>query len=203
MEQNVISYSNSMGELISPLLMAIRSTGFFEAYVFIPVMTLLSIVLFMRLRQRIKSHGILLQVAAYTLCFLLTNSTAVAFKTLLIQELDYEQLPWFLPYLSPLHFYISSVALAHIYLMWHSRPVLITRLLCAYIQIGLIGGYSIAVYRLIYEPIELTDVTTGISGFFLLAWFGLLNWDIKKRFFDPEQTGRKAGRLSGASNTDA
>lgn len=187
-----IIYTSPFGEAISPLLLVMRNTGFFEAYVFMPVMSALAFLLFARLRLKIKHNRtfdpgtpwwgrMALQFGYFTLCFVLMNSTAVAFKAFIFQELDYDRVYWFVPYVAPLHFYISSVALAHIYLISENRQARFRGALCAYVQVGLIGGYCAAFYRLTQEPFELTDVTTGMSGIFFLVWFAVLNWDIARR----------------------
>lgn len=189
-----VTFANGFAELLGPLLVAIRATGFFEAYVFMPSMTLLSIVLFVMLRRRAQANGTfgdstrgrfpkLFQFGYFTLCFMVTNSTAVAFKTMIVEETDYETAVWFLPYVSPLHFYISSVAAAMLWVVWRNRTAVLDRVLCLHGQFGLFAGYYVAYWRLANEPFELTDVTTGFSGVFLGAWFALLNWDIAIRYF--------------------
>ncbi|WP_109434011.1 hypothetical protein [Aquimarina sp. AU119] len=194
MDNNHITYANELGEFLAPFLKLLRATGFFEAYVFMPLMTILSIVIFRKLRQTLKSNGtfnmayharfkILLLSIYYSLCFMLTNVTAVAFKTLIIEEMDYETPVWFMHLVGPLHFYISSVVLAYLWLIIRNQNHLIDRLLCLYIQFGLFGGHYTGIHRLLNEPFELLDVTTGMSGIFFLFWFGILNADIAYRFF--------------------
>lgn len=189
-----LTYANGFAELLAPVLAPIRATGFFEAYVFIPAMTALSIAVFVSLRRRAWANGTfvdsarsrfpkLFQLVYFTLCFMVTNSTAVAFKTMIVEETDYETRVWFLPWVSPLHFYIASVATAMIWLIWRNRSTLPDCLLCLYAQFGLLAGYYVAYRRLVYEPFEWHDVTTGMSGVFLTLWFGLLNWDIAIRYF--------------------
>ncbi|CAM4204405.1 hypothetical protein ZORO111903_07145 [Zobellia roscoffensis] len=194
MQNNDITYANELGELLGPFLRIIRATGFFEAYVFMPLMTVLSIYLFIELRHKLKSNGtfdrgfpkkyrLTFLGLYYVLCFMATNVTAVAFKTLIIEEMDYETTPWFLPLVGPLHFYILSVVAVYLWLIRRNLNKLTDCLLCIYLQIGLLGGYYIGVNRLMNEPFEFTDVTTGVSGIFFLLWFGILNTDIIVRFF--------------------
>lgn len=189
-----LTYANEFAEFIAPLLVLIRSTGFFEAYVFMPTMTALSIAFFIVLRRRAWANGTfsdsmrarfprLFQFGYFTLCFMVTNSTAVAFKTMIVEETDYETFVWFLPWVSPLHFYITSVVAAMIWVIWRNRSAVLDRLLCLYAQFGLFAGYYVAYYRLTNEPFEWHDVTTGMSGIFFLMWFGLLNWDVAIRYF--------------------
>lgn len=188
-----VTFANQFGEFFSPLLLALRATGFFEAHVYIPSMTLVAIILFLRLRFVLNENGTFLvatrkqiwvfYLAAYFgLCFLITNSTAVALKTSILEELDYEAPVWFAWLLTPLHFYISSVALAYLILIWRNMSTVLDAGLSVYIQIGLIGGYVTSVYRLFNEPFELTDPTSGFSGIFNLIWFGFMNQDIGRRF---------------------
>lgn len=194
MNNNDITYANGLGELLAPLLKLVRATGFFEAYVFMPLMTVLSIFVFIRLRKVLIINGTFeskfrgrfkwtLLSAYYSLCFVLTNVTAVAFKTLIVEEMDYETPVWYLHLVGPLHFYITSVVLAFLWLLRRNRNELLDRALCIYVQIGMLGGHYVGVYRLMNEPFEFNDVTTGMSGVFFLLWFGILNLDIGVRFF--------------------
>ena len=194
-----IQFTNSTGELLSPVLLAIRSTGFFEAYVFIPTMTVLAIALFLRLKRKIQlnetfesTDGVLKRRVFFSgyfaLCFLATNATAVAFKTFIVQELDYEQAHWFIPYVAPLHFYITSVVGTHLWLVWTNRGDTLSAWACAYVQLGLVGGYAIAGHRLLNEPFDLTDVTSGASGIYLFVFFAVLNWDLVRRLIRSPET---------------
>jgi len=193
MNEATVTYANVLGEFLAPVLVAIRATGFFEAPVFMSLMLAAAIYLYVSLHKRLKAHNTLsdgfssrykrvLYFVGFSQCYLTTNAFAVALKTLIIEETDYETIPWFMAYVSPLHFYIVSVALAHIFLIWTNRVGILTKTLCLYIQVGLFGGYAIAAHRLLNEPFELTDPTTGFSGVFMIGWFGLINLDIAKRF---------------------
>lgn len=192
------TFANDFAETIGPLLIAIRTTGFFEAHVFIPLMTVASILLFIGL-NRIKQPTSLISprwlwlIACYGLCFLATNVTAVAFKTLIIEELDYENTMWFESLVGPLHFYIVSVVIAYLLLIFGKTKATLSKVLCIYIQVGLIGGYAVALYRIFNEPISLFDLTSGMSGFINIAWFGFYNVDIVSRF---RYSGRAAPRPS-------
>lgn len=192
------TFVNSLGEAFGPLLVAIRATGFFEAYAFIPTMTLLSIFIFLSVKRMADTNGTfrsplrrrfryVFLAGYYSLCFLLTNATAVALKTLILEELDYTEPHWYIPYVGPLHFYMASVVLAHLYLIRTNVNSAYGRLLCLYVQFGLIGGYYVAVHRLTTEPFELSNPTTGISGIFFFLWFTVLNVDIAQRFFAPKK----------------
>lgn len=188
-----ITFVNSLGEALGPFLTALRSTGFFEAPVYMSVMTCISIYWYVRLIPILKSNGTFgagfrvrfsksFHVAYYMMCFMTTNVVAVAFKTMIREEMDYTTEVWFLNLVSPLHFFIASVTGGYIWLIYRNQKIWIDQVLCLYIQIGLIGGYTVGIYRLIYEPFDLLDVTTGVSGLFMIACFGMLNWDVIDRF---------------------
>lgn len=196
MAKTGVTFANPMGEILSPILTAIRSTGFFEAYVYLPAMTLLGIATFWLFVKRVHINGFLAHRerkrfrfiwygAIFSLCFLVTNAMAVAVKTMIIQETDYDPIPSYIAWVSPLHFYIVSVASAHLYLIWRNRQTAIDLFLSIYIQIGLLAGYYIGFYRLTNEPIELSNITSGISGVSFFIWFGILNWDLFSRLFVP------------------
>ena len=194
MRDQKITFANELGEVLGPLLEIVRSTGFFEAYVFLPLMTVTAMFLFIWFNRVLKRNGrfdvgirsrlkILFQAAYFSMWFIATNSTAVAFKTLIVEEMDYETPVWFLHLVGPLHFYITSVALIFLWVVWRNRTKLIDRIACLYVQVGLLAGYYAAFYRLTNEALEFTDPTTGISGILFFIWFGFLNWDIVMRFF--------------------
>ena len=194
MASETITFANELGEAIGPLLNVVRRTGFFEAPVYLVVMTSLAVAIFVRLARALQDNGtfsvrfrarfkVALLIAYFGQCFLVTNAAAVAFKTLIVEELDYETLPWFAPYVGPLHFYIASVAAVNLWLIRRNRSTLLDQALCGYIQVGLCGGYAVALYRLVFEPFDPTDVTTAVSGVVLMLWFGLLNADVLQRFF--------------------
>ncbi len=202
-----ISFTNEMGEFLAPHLTLIRSTGFFEAYVFIPLMTLLAIGLFLLLLRALRGNqtfetGLagavprLYLASCFFACFLVTNATAVAFKTLIHEELDYDKLYWYTWLVSPLHFYIVSVTGAYLWLILRNKTAVLDRELYVYVQIGLIGGYAIAVDRLLNEPFELLDITTGVSGIFQALWFAFLNLDILMRLFRRPQTVKRQGGIT-------
>ena len=181
MMTNEVTFANSLGEHLAPLLLLIRSTGFFEAYVFIPTMTLLAIIIFRKLLRVCKAHPVFL-TSYFCLCFIMTNTAAVALKTLIIEEMDYVSQVWFAHLVSPLHIFIVSVTGAFLWLIWRNAKGLVDRALCIYVQVGLLGGFSVAVYRLLNEPFELTNVTTGLGALILIGLFAILNADLIMRF---------------------
>lgn len=198
MNSQDITYANELGELLAPFLKILRATGFFEAYVFIPVMTLISVFIFVKLLKIMKYNGtfknelrshykVTVLSSYYSLCFIFANVIAVAFKTLIIEEMDYETPVWYLHLVGPLHFYITSVTGAYLWLIARNRKSLFDHFLIIYIQLGMLGGYYTAIYRIMYEPFDLLDVTSGVSGVFILLWFGILNTDIVIRFLSGSQ----------------
>ena len=187
-----VTYASPLGEALGPLLLWLRGSGFFEAHVYMSLMTLLSVGVFWWLARRLRDNGTfdgdrpwsrrLWLAAYYGLCFLVTNSLAVALKTLIVEEMDYVTRVWFEAYVSPLHFYIVAVVLAYLVILWRHRRSPIDHALALFVQLGLIAGYGVGVYRIFNEPISWTDVTAGVSGFVLCAYFGVYNYDLYRRF---------------------
>ena len=182
MTEQKVTFANYIGEVLAPILILIRSTGFFEAYVFIPVMTLLSIFIFIRLLRVTNARTPIVRAAYYSLCFIMTNAAAVALKTLIVEEMDYESKVWYLHLVAPLHVFIVSVAGAFLWLIWRNSKTIFDRILCIYIQLGMIGGYCTAIFGMINEPFVLTDVTTGVGGVAIIMLLAVLNTDLLVRF---------------------
>lgn len=176
-----VTYANSLGEILAPLLLMIRSTGFFEAYVFIPTMTLLAAYIFQKLKRVTTASPIFL-VGYFCLCFIMTNTAAVALKTMIVEEMDYVTEVWFLHLVSPIHIFIVTVTGSFLLLIWRNSKQTLDRILCFYVQLGLLGGFSVAIYRLIHEPFELSNVTTGLGALILICLFSILNADLLIRF---------------------
>ncbi|MEM7251763.1 MAG: hypothetical protein AAF493_10100 [Pseudomonadota bacterium] len=192
MEQNPFAFTNEIGELIALVSFGLPDTGFFNAYVFVPMVTRLSELLSVRLLQTLKNNcafltaislrvrGVLL-FSCCTLGFFAMNALFVSLKTSIVEELDYVEAHWSIPYAEPLHLYVATVAAAHLHLAWNNSDGTITRALCFYVQIGLLGGYYVALHRLLHEPFDLTDPATGLSGLLFTLWLLILNWDILRR----------------------
>lgn len=183
------TYANPLGEALSPLLSTIRRTGFFEAPVYMTLMTLGATLMFMLIYQRVHKNGTFsssfrtrtrsLWLAVYfSLCFFATSAVAVGWKTLIIEETDYAVIPSYIAWVGPLHFYISSVALAHLVVVWRHKRQSLDRALSAYVQVGLFGGYLIAGHRIAFEPWDFLDPTSGVSGLFMLVGFSLYHFDL-------------------------
>ena len=187
-----MTFTNRLGEALAPFLLWLRGLGFFEWYVYVPVMTLGSIGIFWSLAKKLDSNGTfsgsraqrrtMWLAAYYGLCFLATNLLAVAFKTLIVEELDYPTRVWFEAYVGPLHFFILSVVIAYLAVLVRNSQDRLDRTLGFYVQAGLIAGYGVGVFRIVNEPISLLEPTNGLSGFVLCAYCALCNYDLYKRF---------------------
>lgn len=187
------TFTNRLGEVLAPVLLWMRDIGFFEWYVYIPVMTALAVGLFLIVVRATERNGTFsdrprraIWLAAYFgLCFLATNGLAVGLKTLIVEELDYPTRVWFEAYLGPLHFYIVAVALSYLALIARNRTAALDWGLGLFVQIGLLAGYSVGIYRLLNEPISLAAPTMGLSGVIMCAAFALYNFDLYRRFVLP------------------
>ena len=198
---STITFAIGFGESIGPFLLWLRALGFFEWYVYMPIMTAVSIGIFWKLRDVLDRNGTfdghrrprrkLWLAAYYGLCFLSTNALAVAFKTLIVEELDYPARVGFEAYVSPLHFYITFVVLAYITLIVRNAGGRLDRALGLFVQVGLILGYSVGLFRIFNEPISLADPTSGVSGFVLCAWFACFNYDLYQRFVGRESRAQR------------
>ncbi len=187
------TFTNRLGEALGPFLLWMRDTGFFEWYVYIPVMTALAVGLFLILVRATERNGTFsdrprraLWLAAYFgLCFLATNGLAVGLKTLVVEELDYPTRVWFEAYLGPLHFYIVAVALSYLALIARNTTAAVDWGLGLFVQLGLLAGYAVGVFRLLNEPMSLAAPTMGLSGVIMCGAFALYNFDLYQRFVAP------------------
>lgn len=174
-----VTFANSMGQWLAPLLLAIRSTGFFEWWVFVPTMTLLAIPVYRGFHRRLVRHGGLhahnriQRVAACALylgvCVIGTNAFAVAFKTLIVQEMDYPEPVWFAGLVSPLHFYIVSVAGTYMFLVTGPQAPPWRLWQIVYTEIGLFAFCTVAIHRLHTEPFSIWEPTMALGGLIILA----------------------------------
>ena len=112
------------------------------------------------------------------------NSLAVAFKTMIVEELVYQERKWFEPYLPGIHLYITSACLAYIALIVRSKRHSYDLLLAVYLQLALITGYVVAGYRALNEDIE-----GAIGGAILLIFFAVCNYDLFMRVRGDFSTG--------------
>lgn len=186
---DAVTFANSLGAWLAPALLTVRATGFFEWYVYIPTMTVLSLPLFGALVRRLRTcsdldrrpHRRLWLAGYYAVCFLLANSLAVAVKTLIIEEIDYREPVWLTRLISPLHFYIASVAAAYLWLLARTPHGRVDWVLVAYVQVGLVGGYAVALYRVVFERFSLADPTMALGGLLLGLGFAAYNVDLGAR----------------------
>ena len=144
-----VTFTNRLGEALGPFLLWMRDVGFFEWYVYIPVMTALAVGLFLILVRTTARNGtfsdrrwrVLWLAAYFGLCFLATNGLAVGLKTLIVEELNYPTRVWFESYLGPLHFYIVAVALSYLALVARNTTAALDWGLGLFVQLGLLAGY--------------------------------------------------------------
>jgi hypothetical protein len=184
-----VTYANPLGEWLAPILLTLRAGGAFEASVYIPAMTIASVLLYAALHSRLRAsrspalyeHRWLWVPGYYAVCFLLTNSLAVGAKTLILEEIDYQEPVWLTRLVSPLHFYIASVAASYLWLITRGRRGPFDRALAYYVQTGLVGGYAVALYRIVFERFTLSDPTMAIGGFILGTMFAAYNVDLRRR----------------------
>jgi hypothetical protein len=181
-----IHYTWSFARHFGPLLRPLHDSGFFFAAVFLPVMTVPSILLFVWVVRKIRSNNTLAasgrfaRLLWYSFYFYISwmalNSLAVAFKTMIVEELVYQERKWFEPYLPAIHFYITSACLAYLALVIKSGYRFSNLLLATYLQVALIAGYATAAYRSLNE-----DRDGAIGGVLLLIFFVVCNYDIISR----------------------
>lgn len=176
-------YTWQFGRHFAPLLRLLRESGFFEAPVYMSVMIIpagaLFVWVFNKVRRnntlRAKTRGARFLWYFFYLftCWLAMTSLAVAFKTMIVEELDYQQRQWFEPYLPGIHFLITSAGLAYIALIAKSKLHFYDLLLVFYLQAALIAGYWAAGYRALNE-----DFGGAIGGVILLILFAVCNYDL-------------------------
>src|SRR5260370_5225374 len=104
-----IHYTWSFARFFGPLLRPLHESGFFFAAVFLSVMTIPSIALFIWVVNKIRRNNTLWannRVARFLwysfyfyISWMALNSLAVAFKTMIVEELVYQERKWFEPYL--------------------------------------------------------------------------------------------------------
>ena len=196
-----VTFTNRLGVILGPIIVWLRDVGFFEWYVYIPFMTILSIGIFRYLLVWLADNGTfsgfsrtqrsLWSGAYYGLCFLITNSTAVGLKTLIVEELDYSTRVWFEAYVGPLHFYIALVALVYLALLIRNQRLWPDYFGAIFVQLGLLAGYLVGIYRVVNEPMSFGEPTAGLSGIVLCIYFAVYNFDLYSRFLKtPLTSGR-------------
>lgn len=169
-----------------PLLRWGHQSHFFDFYIYLPIVTVPAIASFLAVRRRVIQHhslrarGRTLRLCWYGLYFYISwmawTTFAVALKTMIVEELDYQERKWFEPYLPAIHFYVSSASFAYILLVTRSKFKALDWFLSLYLQVALIAGMGVAGYRALYEDIE-----GALGGVLLLMLFAVCNYDLLKR----------------------
>jgi len=183
-----IHYTWSLARFFGPMLRFLYERGFFFAPVFLSVMTVPSIALFIWVLRKIRHNHTLDATSRiarifwfsfyFYISWMALNSLAVGFKTMIVEELVYQERKWFEPYLPGIHFYITTACLAYLALVVKSRYRLHDLLLAIYLQVALIAGYAAAGYRAFNE-----DRDGAIGGVLLLLFFAVCNYDLIKRVY--------------------
>jgi hypothetical protein len=178
-------YTWQFGRHFAPLLRFLREIGFFEAPVYMTAMSVPAAPLFVCVFRSVRRRGPtaggraarFLRYGLYLfMCWLAMTSLAVAFKTMIVEELDYQQRQWFEPYLPGIHFYVTSACLAHVALVAQSKLRVYHLLLVLYTQVALLAGYAVAGYRALSE-----DFAGAAGGVVLFAFFAACNYDLIAR----------------------
>lgn len=175
-----------LARYFEPLIGWLHRTGLFNFYIYVPFMTAVGVALYIWVRSRVRRTGYLAGQSAFirffwhsiyfSVSWIAISSFGVALKTMIVEELDYQERKWFEPYLSPTHLYISSAALAYLILVSRSKRNYIDLALLLYIQVALLAGYAVAGYRVANEDIE-----GAIGGGLLALFFLVCNYDIISR----------------------
>lgn len=179
-------YTWEWAQYFEPVVGWLHRLGYFSFYVHFPVDSLLGTILFVWVYRRLRRHTLLdapttrwrfvWYALYYSVSWLALTSLGVGLKTMIVEELDYQERQWFEPYLGPGHLYISSACVAYLALILKSKHSYSDLLLAAYVQVALMAGYVVSVYRMLGEDIE------GASGGALLFVFFLAcNYDLVKR----------------------
>jgi hypothetical protein len=176
---DAVTFANGLGRMLAPLLLAIRETGFFEWWVYVPTMTLLALAAYAGFLRRARRHGVprhpsvLSRLATHLLhisvCVVGANALAVAFKTLIVEEMDYAQPVWFAGLVSPLHFYIASVAACYLTVVTGPATSRHARLQGVYAELGLFAFCTVGIHRLHTQSFSLLDPTMAVGGALILA----------------------------------
>lgn len=179
-------YTWEFARHFEPLIGWLYRSGFFNFYVHISVETVLAVVLFAWVFARVQRTGYLGSQKGYTrlfwhsiyfsICWVAMAAFGVGLKTMIVEELDYQERKWFEPYLAPSHLYISSVAFAYLLMVTRRKSNYFDLVWALYIQVGLLAGYVVAGYRVLNEDIE-----GATGGALLLLFFAACNYDLIRR----------------------
>ncbi len=179
-------YTWEMARYFEPLVGWLRHSGFFSFYVHLPVDSALGIGLFVWVYRRIR-HSASVEVLKGTrqtlwyalyasVSWLTLASFGVGLKTMIVEELDYQERKWFEPYLAPGHLYITTACLAYLLFIVRAKTSYLDRFLALYVQVALMAGYVVSLYRLFGE-----DVEGAVGGGLLFLFFAACNYDLLKR----------------------
>jgi len=179
-------YTWEFARHFDPIVGWLHRKGLFNFYVHVPAATALAIGLFAWVSARVRRLNyfgpqkrltrFFWYSIYFSVCWIATAAFGVGLKTMIVEELDYQERKWFEPYLAPSHLYISSVAFAYLFLISKSKSSYYDLLLAFYIQVGLMAGYVVASYRMLNE-----DVEGAAGGALLILFFGACNYDLVRR----------------------
>lgn len=187
-------YTWELARYFEPLIGWLHRIGFFSFYIHFPFDSALGVVLFIWVFRRVHRTGHLatrrssIRFFWYSIYFsaswIATSTFGVGLKTMIVEELDYQERKWFEPYLAPAHLYISSAALAYLALITRSKPTYYHLFLALYAQVALLVGYGVAGYRVGNEDIE-----GALGGGLLFLFFVVCNYDLISRIRKSIQLG--------------
>jgi hypothetical protein len=179
-------YTWEFAAYFEPIVGWLHRIGFFSFYVHFPVDSLLGTILFLFIYRRLRQDHVLQAMSRsgrrlwlsvyYGVSWLTLTSLGVGLKTMIIEELDYQERQWFEPYIAPGHLYICSVCIVYLVFLLKSKQRAFDWLLAGYIQVALIVGYIVGVRRIMGEDIE-----GASSGVFLALFFIACNYDVIRR----------------------
>jgi len=174
-------YTWQCAKHFEPIIGWLHRNGLFNFYVHVTAETALAILLFLWVflimkRQIVLQSGFnksFWYSIYFSTCWVATASFGVGLKTMIVEELDYQERKWFEPYLAPSHLYISSAAFAYIAFVTKAKQSHYGLFLALYVQIALVAGYIVAAYRMAYEDIE-----GVLGGVLLFLFFAVCNYDL-------------------------
>jgi hypothetical protein len=178
-----MTFTSPLGAWLGPVLIWLRQRQFFEVYAYIPLMTIAAGLLYYRFTRRTTgdvpyaggpTRRLPWEAFYFSLCWIATNSFAVGLKTLIVEELDYGRRVWFEHLIGPGHLVLTLVCLAHLWLI--VRPGKFPLPCCLALQASIALGYALGGLRILSN--NGPDV---LSGVFLLAYFGVWNYDLLHR----------------------
>ena len=181
-----IHYTWSFAAYLHLVLRWLHEIGFFNFYVYFPLLSAVGVALYVWMFVRVRRNGAYADSSRAGQCFwhvillsvswLASASFFVAFKLMIVEELDYQERKWFEWTLAPSHLYIASLAVAYLWLVAKNRSSALDLWSALYLQIGLLAGYAVATYRVFNEAVE--GASGGAS---LFLFFAAINYDLVQR----------------------